>query len=236
MDRWRLAGIHSGKSIRRSRDREQPAFPWSWDSWISIRPKVIIISGKRNRGTKFFFHTSKNEIQLRGLTYSGVSKRGRLILLASSLGNNTRICSTYVIGNRKCVFFHTFSCLESFKIIEFIALHSSRWVQWRSKIDDYFARIFHYILSFFRVNSLRSIIFYYLVYLDIPLYYSIFVNGAKVENISNIYIFIYIITHGKNVSQWWRVEKKDRCRSLISQPLKFLRNGSVTRESCQVLH
>lgn len=134
MDRWRLAGIHSGKSIRRSRDREQPAFPWSWDSWISIRPKVIIISGKRNRGTKFFFHTSKNEIQLRGLTYSGVSKRGRLILLASSLGNNTRICSTYVIGNRKCVFFHTFSCLESFKIIEFIALHSSRWVQWRSKI------------------------------------------------------------------------------------------------------
>lgn len=47
-------------------------------------PKVIINSGKRNRGNEVLLprHTSKNEIQLRGLTYSGVSKRGRPILLA----------------------------------------------------------------------------------------------------------------------------------------------------------
>lgn len=44
-------------------------------------PKVIINSGKRNE-VLLPRHTSKNEIQLRGLTYSGVSKRGRPILLA----------------------------------------------------------------------------------------------------------------------------------------------------------
>lgn len=47
-------------------------------------PKVIINSGKRNRGNEVLLprHTSKNEIQLRGLTCSGVSKRARPILLA----------------------------------------------------------------------------------------------------------------------------------------------------------
>lgn len=72
-----------------ARDRD----PWSWDCWISIQG-YHYLQGKRNLGTKFFFHTSKNEIQLRGLTYSEVSKRGRLILLASSLANTMRICST----------------------------------------------------------------------------------------------------------------------------------------------
>lgn len=53
MDRSRLARIHSGKSIRRSRDRcslevETPG----------SRSKVIIISRKRNRGTKFFFRAT----------------------------------------------------------------------------------------------------------------------------------------------------------------------------------
>lgn len=36
-----------------------------------------------------------------------------------------------------------------------------------------------------------------------------------------------------NDDEW---KRKIGVESLISQPLKFLRNGSVTRESCQVLH
>lgn len=89
-DRSRLARIHPTKKID---PRSRPVFPWSWDCWISIQG-YHYLQGKRDLGTKFFFHTSKNEIQLRGLTYSEVSKRGRLILLASSLANNMRICST----------------------------------------------------------------------------------------------------------------------------------------------
>lgn len=96
--------------------------------------------GTGGRSSSSAPHFKERDPVTRFNLFRGIEACGRLILLASSLGNNMRICSTYAFShvNRtefepETCLFQTFSTLELFKIIQFIiALYSYRdfWENW----------------------------------------------------------------------------------------------------------